>query len=189
MENLKDTILKLRKDGLSYNAIKKELNCSKSVISYHCKNNDLNDIGKLKIKTSEKVIKEIHILENKGLTIKNIASELRIGINTVKKYKLIKRKQNFNNSERVTNWRKRMKLKAIDYKGGECVLCGYKKCIRALNFHHLDPSKKIFALSSGNTKSWEKMKIEIDKCILVCSNCHAEIHEGLINIDSSVAQW
>ena len=51
----------------------------------------------------------------------------------------------------------------------------------ALEFHHLDPSQKDFGISSkGYTRSWDKVKEELDKCILVCSNCHREIHSGLI---------
>lgn len=59
-------------------------------------------------------------------------------------------------------------------------MCGYKKCTRALVFHHLDPKKKEFGLSErGLTRSWEKIKLEIDKCVLLCANCHMEIHDGI----------
>jgi hypothetical protein len=78
----------------------------------------------------------------------------------------------------VSNRRDKLKLMAIEYKGGECQKCGYNKCNRALAFHHLDPTQKDFGLAkSGLTRSWEKMKEELDKCILVCHNCHAEIHD------------
>lgn len=57
------------------------------------------------------------------------------------------------------------------------MLCGYSKCIAALDFHHTDPSKKDFGISSGGyTRSFEKIKDELDKCILVCANCHRELH-------------
>lgn len=72
---------------------------------------------------------------------------------------------------------------AREYKGGKCMLCGYDKCSRALSFHHLDPSKKDFGLSErGLTRSWERIKKEIDKCILVCANCHMELHEGIAQL-------
>ena len=65
-------------------------------------------------------------------------------------------------------------------KGNKCTLCGYDKCSKALNFHHLDPSKKSFGLSErGLTRSWEKIKLEIEKCILLCANCHTEVHAGV----------
>lgn len=76
---------------------------------------------------------------------------------------------------RVTAWRKRMKLKAITYKGGACVKCGFNKYTGSLEFHHLDPSQKDFGFS-GITVSWTRMQKELDKCILVCANCHAAIH-------------
>jgi hypothetical protein len=80
----------------------------------------------------------------------------------------------------VVSWRKRTKAKAIAYKGGKCQRCGYGVCIRALKFHHLDPAQKIFGIS-GATKAWDKIKIELDKCVLVCGNCHDEIHSGLVD--------
>jgi hypothetical protein len=80
------------------------------------------------------------------------------------------------------------KQKAIAYKGGKCVVCGYNKCFRALEFHHLDPTKKDFGISErGITWSWDRIVCELDKCILLCSNCHAELHSGLITLPSRVA--
>ena len=78
-------------------------------------------------------------------------------------------------SEYVTNKRKKQKEELVLYKGGKCEICGYEKCIDALEFHHLDPTKKDFVIS-GYGKSIKKMKEEVDKCILVCANCHREIH-------------
>jgi hypothetical protein len=76
--------------------------------------------------------------------------------------------------------RKKLKLLAVEYKGGRCERCGYNKSVWAFDFHHLDPTKKDFAVgSNGLTRSWEKVKAELDKCILVCSNCHREIHEEI----------
>lgn len=75
----------------------------------------------------------------------------------------------------VTKRRKKLRQKAIEYKGGKCSICGYSKCSDALDFHH--ESSKDFGLSAnGITRSWEKTRAELDKCILVCSNCHREIH-------------
>ena len=71
------------------------------------------------------------------------------------------------------------KQKAVDYLGGECSKCGYNKCNAALEFHHLDPNEKDVEPSRLLRRSWDKVKIEIDKCILVCSNCHREIHAGI----------
>lgn len=69
------------------------------------------------------------------------------------------------------------KQQVIEYKGGCCEQCGYDKYQGALEFHHLDPNEKDFNISQvkGNTINY-KIKKELDKCILVCSNCHREIH-------------
>jgi hypothetical protein len=83
---------------------------------------------------------------------------------------------NFSNYKRLYDSRKRLKLKLIEYKGGKCEICGYDKCIIALEFHHLDPNKKDFNIGGSCAMSFEKCKKEVDKCILVCSNCHREIH-------------
>lgn len=69
---------------------------------------------------------------------------------------------------------------AVEYKGGKCCMCGYNKYIGALEFHHKDPSKKDFNISNGKTDK-EDLKKELDKCALVCVNCHREIHGGLIS--------
>lgn len=77
-------------------------------------------------------------------------------------------------------YRRRAKIKqmALDYMGNKCQICGYNKCSRALVFHHIDPKEKSFNISRASC-SWDKIKKELDKCILVCQNCHAEIHDKL----------
>ena len=76
----------------------------------------------------------------------------------------------------VTDIRRRNKIRLVEYKGGKCERCGYDKCIDALEFHHLNPNEKDFGVSCGETKSLERLKAETDKCIMVCANCHREIH-------------
>lgn len=73
--------------------------------------------------------------------------------------------------------RRKIKQKAIDYKGGACNKCGYRKSIRSLVFHHINPEEKDFSISNPNIRNWEKIKLELDKCELLCSNCHGEIHD------------
>ncbi len=70
------------------------------------------------------------------------------------------------------------KNRAVAYKGGCCSMCGYKKCVNALEFHHTDPSTKEVE-NDFMGWSWKRIQEEIDKCILVCSNCHREIHAEL----------
>lgn len=88
-------------------------------------------------------------------------------------------------SEQVVDYRKRQKILAVEYKGGKCIICSYNKYVGALHFHHLEPSEKDFSIASaGKTIPFEKMKNELDKCVLVCGNCHSEIHAGLIDISN-----
>ena len=69
-----------------------------------------------------------------------------------------------------------IKIEGIKYLGGECNRCGYKKCIAALDFHHKSSDTKEFNITGGNLKSFEKIKPELDKCELLCANCHREHH-------------
>lgn len=88
----------------------------------------------------------------------------------------------------VSARRKRLRQMAREYKGDQCVLCGYNKCKDALDFHHLDESQKEFGLSErGMTRSWEKIKQEVDKCVLICANCHREIHAGITQLPQEIA--
>ena len=83
-------------------------------------------------------------------------------------------------TDAVTKRRKKIKFLAVEYKGGCCSKCGYNKSVWALDFHHLNPTEKDFSIGTdGNTRSWDEVKKELDKCIMVCRNCHAEIHEEL----------
>ena len=75
--------------------------------------------------------------------------------------------------------RRSMKKQAIKMLGGKCYITGYNRCVDALEFHHKDPKEKDFKIGSGNTMSWKDYKAEALKCILVCSNCHKEIHSKL----------
>ena len=85
-------------------------------------------------------------------------------------------------SEAVQKRREVLKLKAIKYKGGKCCICGYNNCVNALEFHHMDPNEKDFGIASdGYTRSWENVKEELDKCVLLCANHHREVHAGLID--------
>lgn len=88
--------------------------------------------------------------------------------------------------EAVQKRRDKIKELAIEYKGGKCCICGYNKCHSALEFHHLNPETKDFGIgANGYTRSWKDVKDELDKCILVCANCHRELHSGIIRIKSN----
>ena len=90
----------------------------------------------------------------------------------------------------VDKRRKKLKQLAIQYKGGKCSKCGYASCEAALAFHHLEPEHKDFAVGEqGFTRSWERIRSEIDKCALLCLNCHAEIHQAAHGGNTMVKNW
>ena len=66
--------------------------------------------------------------------------------------------------------------------GNCCSVCGYDVCDAALELHHVDPNQKEFNLSKSRSYSKEKILAEIKKCVLLCSNCHREVHAGLLNL-------
>lgn len=80
----------------------------------------------------------------------------------------------------VAKRRKTVKQKALQHLGGKCIYCSYNKYPGALEFHHKSAHTKEFGIGmKGYSRSWAKVQNELDKCILVCSNCHKEIHAGL----------
>lgn len=83
-------------------------------------------------------------------------------------------------TEQLRYKKRAIKQQLIYYKGGKCEICGYNKCQAALEFHHINPLEKEFQLSyidiNGTTVTMDTLKKEVDKCLLVCANCHAEIH-------------
>jgi len=84
----------------------------------------------------------------------------------------------------VVKRRKAVRQKAIKYKGGKCQLCGYKKCLEALEFHHFLNEKSFGISQKGYTRSWEKVKKGLDRCVLLCANCHREVENGVTQLSS-----
>lgn len=80
--------------------------------------------------------------------------------------------RNFN----ATQKRLELKERAVAHLGGKCVICGYGRCPAALEFHHDDPREKDLVIS--RVMSWKRIVAELDKCTLLCSNCHREVHAG-----------
>jgi len=81
--------------------------------------------------------------------------------------------------------RRRRKVKAIlvEEAGGACRLCGHRSNPRALHFHHLDPTEKRFELNAkGVALGIDALRIEARKCVLLCSNCHADVEAGLVAV-------
>lgn len=86
-------------------------------------------------------------------------------------------------SEAVARRRRKVKDTLVEEAGGACCLCGYSRCARALHFHHLDPATKRFGLGQGGwSRGIATLREEARKCVLLCSNCHAEVEAGIVAI-------
>jgi hypothetical protein len=162
--------------------IAKEFKCGQTSIRYWLK--------KFELKTNHKSIKDGEYPDRK----KTISENGIVYTNCpVCKEKIELNKKNFyiKNDGRYHSWCKScsnkksiirlrdIKVSCIKYKGGKCQVCNYNKYFGALEFHHLDPKQKDFTIASSN-KSFELLKNELDKCTLLCSNCHGEVHAGII---------
>jgi hypothetical protein len=87
------------------------------------------------------------------------------------------------NGERVSERRRRVKEILVAEAGGACRLCGYDRCVRALEFHHVDRTNKDFGLAlRGVSRSLERARAEARKCVLLCSNCHMEVEAGVTRL-------
>ena len=83
-------------------------------------------------------------------------------------------------SKWVTDSRIKKKIKLVKMLGGKCKICGYNRYVGALDFHHLNRSKKKFSLSvRGLCYSWETILQEARKCVILCKNCHTEVENGI----------
>jgi hypothetical protein len=122
---------------------------------------------------------------------KDTYSKFKNKIATDPEYRMLiaERKRNDNyrpgRRDKINTKYRNLKQQMVDYKGGKCMKCGYNKCIGSLQFHHIDPSQKSFQVSLAST--FEKAKPELNKTIMLCSNCHDELHfiEGKQITDSS----
>ena len=83
----------------------------------------------------------------------------------------------------VQKRRHQIREMALEYKGKKCAICGYNEYIQALEFHYLIDDDKDFGISAkGYTRSWKQVRSELDKCVLLCANCHREVHEGITQL-------
>jgi transposase len=84
-------------------------------------------------------------------------------------------------SEAVSRRRRKVKEVLVAEAGGACSMCGYDRSVRALHFHHVEPSEKRHELSAhGTAIAIDRLRAEAAKCVLLCSNCHAEVEAGIV---------
>jgi hypothetical protein len=82
----------------------------------------------------------------------------------------------------VARRRTRMRDLLIAEAGGACAICGFAGHPAALQFHHTSPEHKSFTIRNGDTRSLERMRAEVRKCILLCANCHAQVEAGAADL-------
>lgn len=83
-------------------------------------------------------------------------------------------------SDAVKLWRKRFRTRLVLSMGGKCVTCGYDKCEKAFDIHHIDPNEKDFSFGErrAHPKRLADLADELMRCALLCKNCHIEVHDG-----------
>ena len=97
-------------------------------------------------------------------------------------YHRIKTQTNTYHSQTLRSLKRKLQL--IDLHGGKCTNCGYNANAAALHFHHKLPGQKSFKLDMRvlSNKRWDLILEEASKCMLLCSNCHAEAHHPELTI-------
>lgn len=87
--------------------------------------------------------------------------------------------------EYVKAHRKEVKKRIIYVLGDKCSYCGYNRCNEALEVHHLKPELKDFTFADAYNSSWDILSKELEDCVLLCANCHREVHQNLIQVNQS----
>jgi 5-methylcytosine-specific restriction endonuclease McrA len=91
--------------------------------------------------------------------------------------------------EAVTRRKQKVKRMLVKEAGGGCAICGYDRTVVNLQFHHVDPKTKSFALSMSTTKALATYREEMRKCVLLCANCHGEVEAGLVSSPPAGAKY
>ena len=92
---------------------------------------------------------------------------------------LTKEQKRLKNYDRVKKYWIKLKERAVKYLGGKCVKCGYNKCFWELDFHHRNANEKDFYIGAYLVLKWDLIEKELNKCDLLCANCHRETHYDL----------
>ena len=185
--SLKNKILELKEQGKPHNEVTELLNCSKSLVSYYCKGEKRfvnSPTPKHNQITGE--IKEliVYLFTNCGISLKELSQIFKIDNLVMESFYRRQIEGNYtklifpdtSSYSSLKRRRRKLKLLGIMYLGGKCVKCGYCDDIHALQFHHL--KDKSFTISHNNNSSWDIWKPELDKCILLCGNCHQKEHSS-----------
>ena len=90
------------------------------------------------------------------------------------------------NAQAVTRARKKVIALAKEAHGNRCKRCGYSTCLAALEFHHIDPANKEFGICDGQSRSLTRVLTEAKKCVMLCANCHRELHSGIFGMQEII---
>lgn len=157
----KEELLICIEDGMSLNKIADKYNVCQSTVRYW--------LNKFSLKTKNKSFiqsKQLFYKCKCGETDPNYfyGNKKQICSKCQNKYNTLKARQN--------------KIQGVEYLGGKCKKCGFDKYMSALDFHHINELEKDIKFKSSRQWSWNKLRQELDKCILLCSNCHRGVHSG-----------
>lgn len=170
-----ETLAGLVEDGLSTREIGARLGLSQGTVKHWLRQHGLKTRhqrrgARKRGRRGEDSEKEVMICERHGST--DFWLEAR-GI-----YRCLKCR-----SEAVSRRRRHVKQMLVAEAGGKCALCGYDRHVGALQFHHLESSQKLFGLAArGATRSLDAARAEAEKCVLLCSNCHAEVEAAMVKL-------
>lgn len=170
---LESEILTLRSQGLSIKKISKQLSCSPATVSKYAH----------RLVNNQEVRAGLVAADNEKKHIKMAAPVDRLRAGTGKSYSA------YYNHARGQSFKE-----ALSVIVPECPFCNYNKAKSAIHTHHIDPATKLFGLSGPRLFKWSTDKIinELCKCTVCCSNCHAEIHEGMIDpaeVEANRFRW
>lgn len=176
----------LVKQGMSITELAVELDRSKATIRHWLKKYDLQTLQTHRRKQRRQVLQDAEALSVTPANRLTMTCRLHGETDFVREGAAI----TVAAAAGLSRWRKhRRRLKAllIEEAGGRCIICGYDRQPRALAFHHVDPAQKGFALSQkGVTLSLQALRAEARKCVLLCSNCHAEVEDGFVVLPDTI---
>jgi hypothetical protein len=180
-------IKELRSQGFPIRTIARSLGCSPNSVLYHTNESfRKNSLGQGTRKKGQRIgddlIKQIMQWCSEGVSSKEISRRTGVNYATVSRYRNPQIRKS--NNERQKKYTKKEPWSFVlkRERGNKCEICNYDKHPRCLDFHHKIPSEKQFTISKASKNNELQVRSEAAKCVLVCKNCHALIHAGVIEI-------
>jgi hypothetical protein len=181
-------IKELRDDGFTCRQIAKLVQCGASSVLYHTNQHTRRLAGGENIRgrgkrLDEKLRNEMHSMFDSAVSNKYISRQTGISVSTIRKHRHPELAQQYKdrNAHRATR-KRQIWVDLKNERHNKCELCGYDRHPKCLDFHHKNPKDKLFTISQSEGRNIDAVYAEAAKCILVCKNCHALIHAGVIEI-------